>query len=57
MSRRKSKSLQLFVGRQVVDPVSLQDAPGAHFEGCDRGIGEVGPGSKAIKAVVDKQSC
>ena len=43
LPRRRSLNLQLCVGGQALDPVSLEDAPGADDEGLDRGGGEVGP--------------
>ena len=46
--------MQFYVGRQLLDHVSLKDAPGADDEGFDRGRGEVDPGAKTSKSVVDK---
>ena len=43
MPRRRSLNLQFCGCGQALDPVSLEDAPGADDEGFDRGGGEVGP--------------
>ena len=41
--RKRSSDMQLYVGGQFLDFVSLKDAPGADDEGVDRGGGEMGP--------------
>ena len=55
--RRRSQNLQFHVGGQALDPVSLKDALEVHDEGFDRGGGEIAPGTKTSKSVVDKHLC
>ena len=43
MRRKRPSDMQLCVGGQFLDFVSLKDAPGADDEGVDRGGGEMGP--------------
>ena len=42
------------MGGQLWDPVSLEDAPGAGDGGIHRRSGELGPGTRTSKSVVDK---
>ena len=48
--------MQLCLGGQLLDPFSLEDAPGADGEGIDRGGGEVKLGAQTSKSPLYMQS-
>ena len=46
MPRRISSDMYFFVGGQLLDSISVEDALGADDEGIDRTGGEIGPGTQ-----------